>query len=154
MREDFEKLVDKDKHQVFVMMCPASIPFSFLRHLWIVTNKKGQLSRWEVRHYRNKNRTLGYLHLNEQPPFKGIYRFLFIKNHFFWNPKLVGKIEGDEDGTAKKIVEFIEKSKESYTYLNTYFPTGPNSNTYVNWILKNFPEFKIKLPWGCIGKNY
>lgn len=149
-----EDLVKKDKYQVFVLSCPASIPFSVFRHLWIVINKKGKLERYEVRHFKNQNTNLGYLHINDQSPFSGIYKFLFIKKHFFWKPTLLKQAEGDENSLAFKIIDFVEKSEKNYTYLNTYFPTGPNSNTYVSWILKNFPEFELKLDWFYIGKNY
>jgi len=40
--EEFDKLIDKDKYQVFLMICPASTPVNFARHGWFVINKKEQ----------------------------------------------------------------------------------------------------------------
>lgn len=33
-----------------------------------------------------------------------------------------------------------------------YKLTGPNSNTYTQWVLNKFPEWDIKLPWNAFGK--
>ena len=51
------------------------------------------------------------------------------------------------------MIEFIKTSKDAYPYKN-YKLSGPNSNTYAQWILNNFPEAGIKLPWNCFDKNY
>ena len=132
------------------MICPATFPFSFAKHLWFVINKKGAISRWEVKFYRNKNRTLGYLHIDAQPPFAGILR-IFPIPYFVWRGELLDQAEGEG---IQKVIEFIENSKENYPYLKRYSLAGPNSNTYVNWVLKNFPELKITLPRACVGKDY
>lgn len=145
---NFEELIDNDKYQVFVMCCPAYFPFNFFRHPWVVLNKKGEVSRWEVRFHKDKN-DKAHLYLNAQPPFEGIDKTLLIKSK--WEADMLGFIEGDN---ALKAIEFIEKSKENYPYINKYCGLGPNSNTYMQWILNNFPEFNIKLSWRFIGKNY
>ena len=77
----------------------------------------------------------------------------FMLNKFFWNAKLLYYIEGDEYSVAKNIYNFIEKSKDNYPYVDKYFPWGPNSNTFVQWVLNHFPDFNIKLPWNCFGKK-
>ena len=149
-----ENLINKEKYQVFILTCPAYIPFSFARHPWFVLNKKGLLSRWEVRHYKNvSNKDLGYIHLNAQPPFQGVNISFFIKKHF-WKSKLTGYIEGDENSTAHKIIKLIENSEKVYPYCYKYFFFGPNSNTYIQWVLDNFPDFNIQLPWNFIGKGF
>jgi|SRR3989344_4507836 len=43
---------------------------------------------------------------------------------------------------------------EIFPYVEKYFLTGPNSNTYAQWILDNCPEFQVKLPWNAFGKSY
>ena len=50
----FEKLIDKNKYQVFVFYCPAYFPFNFFKHPWFVINKKGEISRYEIRDAFNK----------------------------------------------------------------------------------------------------
>jgi len=146
--EKFEKLIDKNKYQVFIFYCSAYFPFNFFRHPWVVLNDKGDISRLEIRHYINKeNKT--HLFINNQKIFEGINKTIFIKSK--WRANLLDFIEGE---VALSIIYFIEKSKENYPYINKYFSCGPNSNTYIQWILNKFPEFKIKLSWQFIGKNY
>lgn len=152
--QEFQNLIKKDKNQVFIFTCPAYIPFNFAKHPWFVLNKKGLISRWEVRHYKNIiNKDFGYIHLNIQPPFQGINISFFIKK-YFWKAKLIGSIESEEDGITKKIIEFIESSDKIYPYRDVYSFFGPNSNTYVQWVLNKFPEFKVKLSWNFMGKEF
>lgn len=149
--KNFENLVDKEKYQVFIFSSPASLPINFARHPWIVVNNKGVVSRWEVMHFKNKNdKRLKYIHLNARSPFCGNIVFYPLEL-LFWKTKLMGFIEGD---IALKAIDFIERSIENYVYYDKYSFLGPNSNTYVQWILNKFPEFKIKLSWRFIGKNY
>lgn len=37
--------------------------------------------------------------------------------------------------------------------MQSYKLTGPNSNTYTQWILEKFPEWNIQLPWSAFGKK-
>jgi len=151
---NFEDLIKKDKYQVFVCACPAYFPFNLAKHPWFVLNKKGLISRWEVRHYKNEmNKNSKYLYFNVQPPFQGINLSFFIKK-YFWKTELLGLIEGEENSITQKIIEFIESSKENYPYCNQYSFFGPNSNTYIQWVLDNFPEFPVKLSWRFFGKNF
>ena len=92
----------------------------------------------------------GHLYKDFLPAFQGmrmvwpIPGLMFI--HGRWNPELLGFVEGYEGSVAQKITEFIENSKENFPYCNEYhFLPGSNSNTYISWVLKNFPESKIKL---------
>jgi hypothetical protein len=100
----------------------------------------------------------GHLSLNFFPLFLGT-TFLPVYSKAFYDKgnfkvKLLGFTEGDENSIAKEMVNFIENSSNSYPYCNTYHFIGPNSNTYVQWVLDNFPDFKAKLPWNAFGKNY
>lgn len=153
-QQEFEKLIDKDKYQVFIVACKAFFPLGFAYHPWFVINNKGVISRIEVAHYRNKiDPNLEYMFLNSKLPFEGIGFFPFIKKPFR-EVKLLAFIEGGEDSLAQKVLVFIGKSLESYPYKKRYILTGPNSNTYVQWVLNHFPEWNLKLPWSCIGKDY
>ncbi|MBP7804787.1 MAG: DUF3750 domain-containing protein [Candidatus Pacebacteria bacterium] len=149
---DFQKLIDPTKYQVFLFTCPAHIPLNAFVHPWFVVNQKGTISRWEIRYKKNKM-TGDHLYKNDLPIFQGIEIFLFSKK-FHWGATLVGSIVSDENGTAKKIADFITRSREVYPYCERYFLFGPNSDTYAEWILRNFPEWKIALPRNTIGKNY
>ncbi|KKS04709.1 MAG: hypothetical protein UU82_C0010G0005 [Candidatus Nomurabacteria bacterium GW2011_GWC2_41_8] len=150
--QKFQSLINKEKYQVFILACPTYTPFNFARHSWFVLNKKGLISRWEIRHKKNK-KTNNYFYLNTQPPFQGINISFFIKKHF-WKAKLMGYIEGSENSTAQKIIEFIENSEKIYLYCFKYSFFGPNSNTYIQWVLDKFPEFNVKLSWNFIGKGF
>ena len=148
--QHFENLINKDKYQVFVFSCPAFFPVNFYRHPWFVLNKKGEIHIYEIGDIK-----IGpsYMHKDVRYPFIGIEYTRFIKNKF-WKPELLGFIEGDENSTVDKAIEFIENSEKNYPYNYKYSLIGPNSNTYAQWILNKFPEFNIKLSWRFIGKNY
>ena len=143
--------LDNGKDQVFVFICPGNIPFLFARHPWFVINKHGALSRWEVI-FRKIERETSWGHLQKDlyPPFQGIEIIPFCLK-YFWEGTLLGKIEGD---AAARIAEFIEGSPDAYPHAEKYSLRGPNSNTYAQWVLNNFPEWKIELPWNSFGKNY
>jgi hypothetical protein len=147
----FQQLIDNNKYQVFIFVSPGSIPFNFASHPWFVINKLGAISRWEVLFRKTPHPTKwGHLYKDFYPPFRGIEIIPFWKK-FFWPGKLLGIIEGE---TAKKMAEFLENSPTAYSYCNKYNFLEPNSNTYAQWVLNNFPEIKIKLPWNSFGKNF
>jgi len=78
-----------------------------------------------------------------------------FNNIEYWNSKLIKKISGHEKSLARRVIDGIEKINPSYPYKERYFPyPGPNSNTYVGWIITKFPEVNIKLPWNAFGKNF
>ena len=147
---EFENIIKKDKYQVFIFACPAFIPFNFARHPWFVINKKGEIHRYEIGDIKINN---SYLHVDVFPPFRGIEYTRLIKNHF-WKAKTLGLIEGDENSIAERIIKFIEDSNNNYPYCNKYYLLGPNSNTYAQNVLNKFPEFRVKLNWRFVGKNF
>ena len=147
-----ENLIKKDKYQVFILTCFAYFPFNFAKHSWFVLNKKGLVSRYEVKHFKNKENNK-FLYINTQSPFQGIKITFFVKKHF-WKTELLGYIEGEENSTVQKMIELIENSEKEYPYCSKYSFFGPNSNTYTLWFLNKFPEFNIKLPWNFIGKGF
>lgn len=148
-----QDFIDKSKYQVFVCGSKAHLPFLFASHSWIILNKRGVVSRWEIIFRKNKDKSLGYLHIDDAPPFRGISIIPFMRR-IFSEGVVLGHIEGGEDSTARKVIDFVENSRENYPYLNSYVLTGPNSNTYIAWILNKFPELGVKLSSTFIGKNY
>ncbi len=155
LEEEFKKLIKEDKYQVFVFESKAHFPFVFASHPWFVINKKGVISRYEVVYKKDccPGKSFGHVHLNALPPHKGIRIFSFYEN-LFWKSKLLGFLEGNINSTAQKAVYFIENSRHSYPHLDKYVLTGPNSNTYLQWVLNAFPELNIKLGSRFIGKDY
>lgn len=148
-----KNLIKKNKYQIFLLVCPASLPFSFATHSWFVINRKGTISRWEVSFFRSK-RDLSFDHLNKNlyPHFQGIEMFPFFQK-YFWKGKVLSSIEGDENSSVAQMTEFIEQSNENYPYTHKYSLVGPNSNTYVQWVLNRFPQSNMHLPWNAFGKN-
>ena len=147
--EEFEKLIKKDKYQVFVLMSPAS--FFLAKHPWFVVNKKGEIHRYEIRHHLNESKM--HLHVDKQPPFQGM-PLIYPIQKFFLSPKFLKMIVGDENSRAKELVDFIEKSKEDYPFLKNYTFLGANCATYVAWVFKSFPEMEVQLPWNAVGKDF
>jgi len=152
MKTNYENLINKDKLQVFVFKSKANFPFIFAIHPWLVINKKGEISRWEVA-YSKKFKTgenWGYLYKNLFSPFQGLNIFTFISKPIY-NSKLIGMTEGD---LAIQVIDLIENMPTDYPYANRYNLLGPNSNTFVNYVINKFPDLKFKLPWNAFGKNY
>ena len=163
-REKFLNLVKKDKYQVFLFVSRANLPFFFATHPWLVVNNKGTISRFGVAWEKSMQPIVafgelgpkghwGHLYKNYFPPWQGIGVFPFSWR-YFWKGYLLQCIEGDENSTAKQIVEFVEKSGETYPYKENYSLLGPNSNTYVQWVLNHFPDSGLKLPWNAFGKKH
>ncbi len=149
-KEEFEKLINLNKYQVFVMNCPAHFPFIFAVHSWFVCNEKGKISRWEVLFEKNQKRSWGYLYLNQDKFFRGVKIFPFLSK-IKWPSRLLIKIEGKE---AEEMIEIIKKSKQNYPYLKSYSLIESNSNTYAQWVLNYSKNIKKILPWNAFGKNY
>lgn len=149
--EEFIAQVNKEAYQVFLFVCPGNIPCMVGTHSWFILNDHGALSRWEIL-FRNMHipSSWGHLYKNFFPIYQGIEIFPYLQ-WIFWKPKILGKAEGD---LAKRMIDFIEQSPATYPYCNTFVITGPNSNTYIQWVLDHFPEFRVSLPWNAIGKNF
>jgi len=92
------------------------------------------------------------LNLDSRTPFESL-GFLSVRGDSLWGSTLLGYGEGGEGSSTEKMIEFIESSPRTYPYCDTYLLPGPNSNTYIQWILDRFPEFKAKLPWNGFGKG-
>jgi len=151
--EEFESLIHTDKYQVFLMSCPCTYPIAFAQHPWFVVNKKGTISRWEVHHKEGFSRpSWGHVYLNAYyySPFQGVAKYPF-SNAFGTKPKLLALIEDNETLLAQRLIQVIESSPELYPYRDSYSITGPNSNTYFKWVLRQIPEILLKLPWSYFG---
>ena len=148
-----ESLLDDQKYQVLLMTCPASMPLSFAAHPWFVVNKKGDVSRWEVTWRPTKrpmSESWSHIRRNMLPPFYGLRAFRMFEG-FRWKGKVLGMVEGDK---AVRMIECIESSPNAYPYMTAYSFTGPNSNTYAQWILDQCPEAGMSLPWNAFGRSW
>lgn len=141
------------------------IPFQSTTHHWFVVQSKDTRRRIEV---------LGHL-LPMKPPgnhsgliysngdeFKGIYRIpLKYANPFIPSPTYptmnFGIIEGGRNSLAYKISSFILRRGHEYPHIDEYIPSpGPNSNTFIEWILCQHPKSResLILPSTAHGKDY
>ena len=146
--------MSETKYKVSLFVSPSGFPFWFAVHPWFILEHNGSVSRWEVTHVNRAGaNNWGHLSLNILPPSLGIGIFHYNKNPR-WPSRSIGSIEGDEGSLAQRITEFIEASKDTYPYRSRYAFSSPNSNTYVQWLLNHFSEWKVTLPWNAFGKNY
>ena len=148
---DYDTILDKTKEQFFVFESLMPRPLFFIKHTYIVTNQKGKINRYEVWQSKNKKVIkLEHLRKNRLKPIVG-----FKKSYFNRNKRFTSKIIGFETGNlAEQINEFVNKNYTNYKYKDKYNYLGNNCNTFVDWILKQFPQSKIKLPFMAIGKKY
>lgn len=67
-------------------------------------------------------------------------------------PEILDEHRGEK---ALGIIQQVEKLIEDYPFTKTYslYP-GPNSNTFVAYLIRHIPELKIELPSHAIGKDY
>ncbi len=161
-------LLNPDLYQVFLMQCPASLPFSIAAHTHLAVNRRGAFTRYTISYrkarFDGKPLFAGsghicvdcnqYLHRDGKPPdMSGVEVFPYIA-YPIWKVRVAALIEGEEDSLAKRLCDFLDSSFASYPYASRYSVFGPNSNTYPAWVLAHFPESRIHLPWNAYGKNY
>ncbi len=111
-------------------------------------NEKGLVSRIEGGRVGRLNY---FVHRNLfKDPTIGVK--IFLPFHFRFTGTIVNFIDGD---IANKMIQFLNKELDSYPFRNKYhlFP-GPNSNTFIQWVINKFPESRFTLPWNVIGKGY
>lgn len=67
-------------------------------------------------------------------------------------PEVYADIRGDE---AEQLIPAIYDAVASYPYPTEYeaWP-GPNSNTFVAWVIRKVPGLEVALPSHAIGKDY
>jgi hypothetical protein len=76
-----------------------------------------------------------------------------LKDRF--RSEIISYVEGGKGSIADKMIKFIEKSEKSYPFTKRYTVIpGPNSNTFIQWIINHFPESGFRLPWNAFGKGY
>jgi len=96
----------------------------------------------------------GHLHKDFYQPALGTQVFFFSQKPVWKEVTILGCIEGGEGSPAHKMLECIEHSPLNYPYGTPYRLRGPNSNTYVQWALDQFPDSGLRLPWNAFGKDY
>lgn len=139
-------------------------PLWFVVHTHIVVEHNSVASRFEVLGRtplaKPAKVVQGYLYRNVLPPEIGLY-ILYATSATSgigprWKTQKCGTVVGGENSVAHKMHKFFEEGTvKRYPYINTYNMTkGPNSNTFTQWVVDQFPDARLKLPMSAWGKNY
>ncbi len=151
-----EEILAGNPYHVLLFTTPLPFPLSLVAtHPWLVTIVNGEYKRWEVwQKPRRCETSWGHVHLNLFKPWQGMRKF-----YFFTARRSVGKLRavqsGGEGSLAHQMSQFIERESASYPAAHRYFfLRGPNSNTYVQWVINHFPESGFRLPLTGVGKKH
>lgn len=113
-------------------------------HPWVAV-KKANASDFDVYEVVGFRRTLGVqvVRNTQRPP----------DSRWFGNdPVLLFDLRGS---AAEEMIPKIEEAVRSYPYQTSYrlWP-GPNSNTFVSYVIRNTPGITVELPSHAIGKDW
>lgn len=136
----------------------AKIPWigTIAYHYWFVVLRDDRSDRWEVwqskkvRSHHPQHLNWGHLHCNLMPSHAG------VGNGASW------LVTQWEDQDAIELAQLIEATPNLYPHNDRYFLwPGPNSNTYVQWVLNHAPFTHSRpspkhspLSWRGWGKNF
>ena len=135
-----------DTHPHVVSLWASKIPHlgAIAEHNWFVIDDCGEQTRWEVWQTANVicndfGESWDHLHRDLLPPTQGVGNgaAYLLK---VWN-----------DDTAYQLIQRIRSSPVKYPWCSKYrYWPGPNSNTYVQWVLLG----EHKLGRKALGKHY
>ncbi|MCP4755893.1 MAG: DUF3750 domain-containing protein [Proteobacteria bacterium] len=149
-------LHERPLYQLWLLYSPLPRPLHLLAlHCWLVVKApNGIPSRWEV--WQNSSccaSSWGHVHRDLFPPGQGIVRDFWPggrRRH--WEARIGGYMEGE---AAEGMVRFVCDRAEDYPCRDRYFPwPGPNSNTFVQWVLNHFPGQTLRLPRKSLGSSH
>jgi hypothetical protein len=122
----------------------APLPFIgiFAWHYWLVVEDGAGRHRWEVWQTKNAGGScVGHVHLDLKRPEDGVGG---------GPSRLAAQWSGE---TALRIARVLERI-ESYPYCEVYrYWPGPNSNTFVAWVLRQAGAAEV-LDRRGLGRNY
>ena len=144
------------KESVLLLCSFLPLPVGFLAlHTWLVTVRAdGEIHRWEVWAQSDCCETSwGHLHCDLFLPYQGIGILpSFLSQSGCWSSQLVAV---ENSSIAGEMITFLEQSVDRYPFQNRYrYLPGPNSNTFVSWVLNNFPNSCLQMPRRAIGARY
>lgn len=116
----------------------------FAVHTWIATKEKSADAYiiYQV---------IGWQYLFGLPALS-IKKDLPDRYWFGHKPYIIAEIKG---ATAQTIIQKIKAVTENYPYKKYYvlWP-GPNSNTFVSYVVRHVPELNVSLPSNAVGKDF
>lgn len=152
-QKEFQNIIQDTDYHFFVFSCPAIVPFHLAIHTWIVIKYPNwKIARRDLCHFKNQeDPSLGYLHKNFLPAWKGLSKY-FWESNAYHKSTLLYHCSGNWMSLSYKIISFIEEYGEAYPHKWEYRLVWHNSNYFTQWIVKHFPEMKFALPRNAIGK--
>lgn len=147
-------LVKSGETQVFLMASPVPFPFSFAVHAWFVVNVRDELHRFEFGKFKGSTHPGGVGLLKDFfKPTTGMNCLPWF-SRWRYSSRMIGMVSGNENSEAGRLADFLESKSNYYPHKHRYNFLGPNSNTYVGWVLRHFPGCGLYLPKSAIGKDY
>lgn len=116
----------------------------FSVHTWIAVKPgAGEYEVIDVTGFRGRRNGGRFLAMRADVP---------DRRWFGAEPTLLQELRGD---AAVRAIPRILAAVEEYPYATTYrvYP-GPNSNTFVSYVLRRVPELTVELPPNAIGKDW
>ena len=112
-------------------------------HYWFVVRDERETHRWEVWQSADAGgRSVGHLHRDLKPP---------EANVGGGPTRLAMQWRGEE---AARIAAVLSRCGKDYPFCSRYLPwPGPNSNTFVAWVLAQ-AGIDYRLGWRGIGRNF
>lgn len=155
----------KDLYSVQLYSSRLGLPLFFVVHTYIVTEYRGTKNRYDLfspAYPPKASSYCGNIFKNLLSPELGFS--LFYKKDTWWLPlkklrwqvRRCGEITGTTNSQAYLLYSFIENDGlKMYPYKDFYrLVSGPNSNTFIQWVINQVPETKLTLPWNAWGKGY
>lgn len=140
--------------QAWLLVSPLPFPLNFISvHAWCtVSDRHNATYRWEVWHRKlPAERRWGYIHRNLFAPFRGIGLTPLTRSRC-WQASPLCYWEGE---CARRLSRILAESARTYPHFDRYlYWPGPNSNTYVQWILDRLPGKTVRLPERAIGSRF
>ena len=147
---EFMNFVDKSKFQAFLFSSRVGMPYFFARHPWIVLNEKGELTRYEVMLKAKPNGSHVYKRIRNFSV--ALKKYNRVDSPYWKKSCLLFKVEGE---SARKLIDFMKNVEEEYPFSKEYnMSSGPNSNSFVGWILHENKYLGWKLSWRHFGRNW
>ena len=141
----------KNNMQVRLCVCPAAFPVSFALHAWFEVFDGDTTNRYEVLHFKNFQKQ--FIHINFYPAKSGIRKWIWGSAQLH-DPSTVKCLAIFEGEIARQIAQTLQESLSTYPAIDRYRLWGPNSNSYVAWILAQSPKVQVTLPGMALGKRY
>jgi hypothetical protein len=122
----------------------APLPFigAIAVHCWFVVSDAGQTHRWEVWQAANAGgRAIGHVHCDLKPPEAGVGG----------GPSRIAR---EWHGTQARAIQSVLEQAAHYPYCSRYLLwPGPNSNTFVAWVLEK-AGIDYELGWRAVGRRF